>query len=72
MELDTTITKDSPAVVVLKSALSQVEEVLTKSEATLTLLQQNINQVSSQRVGLTYQKGMLTELISKVQQAEKQ
>jgi hypothetical protein len=61
---------DTPAIVILKSALSQVDEVLSKSEATLKLLQENINQVTSQRIGLTYQKGMLSELITAVKSAE--
>lgn len=61
---------DSTAVTILKTALNSVDEVLQKSESTIQLLQQNLNQTVQQRNGLTYQKVMLTELIAKIQKAE--
>ena len=62
--------KNSPALAVLSAALAQVQEVKVKSEQTLQLLQQNLNQVTNQRIGLQHQEAMLNELIAKIQQAE--
>lgn len=61
---------DSVAVTILKNALNGVETVLQKSESSIQLLQQNLNQTIQQRNGLTYQKVMLTELITNIQKAE--
>ena len=61
---------DTPAITILKSALAQVEDVLTKAETTFGLLQANLQQVTSQKIGLSHSKGMLTELISRIQKAE--
>ena len=60
------------AVSIMTTALTQVEEVLAKAESTYTLLQQNLQQVATQRIGLQSQKQMLMELITKVKQVEKQ
>lgn len=62
--------KDSTSISILKAALTQVSDVLVNAEATINMLQQNLAQVTSQRVGLQYQKNMLTELITKIQDAE--
>ena len=70
-ELPVAEVKQSPVLTILSSALSQVNEVLGKAESTLQLLQQNISQVSAQKIGLTHQQGMLTELITRIDQAEK-
>ncbi len=60
-------TTDSIALKTLKTAQTQVEELLIKAEQTLEMLQQNRQQVMSQKIGLSHQKMMLNELISKIQ-----
>lgn len=55
---------------ILQSAQAQVEDVLVKAEQTFQLLQQNLTQVSTQRVALSAQKQMLVELISRIKQEE--
>jgi hypothetical protein len=62
--------KGSASILILKAALTQVDDVLVNAEKTINMLQQNLTQVTSQRVGLQYQKNMLTELITKIQDAE--
>jgi hypothetical protein len=68
--VDDVIMPDSPAITILTAAYQQVTEVLAKAEATLQLLQQNLTQVSSQRIGLQHQKTMLIELLQKIKAAE--
>ena len=60
----------SPAVNILKNALTQVEDVLKTANESFQLLQNNLQQVTNQRIGLTHQRAMLQELISQVQNAE--
>jgi len=55
----------------MKAALVKVEEVLAKADQTATMLQQNITQVTNQRIGLSYQKAMLMDLIGVVEKSEK-
>ena len=62
--------QSSVAISVLNNALAKVTEVLEKAEQTLQLLQQNVAQVSGQRIGLSHQKTMLNELIATITAAE--
>ena len=62
--------QQSPAINILTSALAQVDEVLTKAEATIQLLQSNLQQTNAQKIGLSHSKGMLTELIERIKKAE--
>ena len=74
--LDTVEPPKAPEVVrltplqILAAAQAQVEDVLVKADQTFQLLQQNLNQVSTQRVALSAQKQMLVELISRIKQEE--
>lgn len=70
--MDNTVNLDSPAVSILKTALAKVEEVSSNADKTIQMLQQNLQQVSSQRIGLQHQQNMLIELIEKIGNAEKQ
>lgn len=65
-------TKLSPAAEILSKALNQVDDVLTKADQTLKLLQENIQQVQLQRVACNAQKQMLVELINKIIELDKQ
>lgn len=51
---------------IINQAHSQVEDLLKKAEQTLTLLQQNLQQVTSQRIALAAQKALLEELKTKI------
>ena len=66
------VNTESPALSILKVALAKVEEVSTNADKTLQMLQQNLQQVSSQRIGLQHQQNMLIELIEKIGAAEQQ
>jgi hypothetical protein len=68
----TVVNAESPALSILKVALAKVEEVSTNADKTLQMLQQNLQQVSSQRIGLQHQQNMLIELIEKIGAAEQQ
>jgi len=61
---------ESPAISILKSALAKVEEISGNADKTIQMLQQNLQQVSSQRIGLQHQQNMLIELIEKIGAAE--
>ena len=70
--VDTSANQNTPAISILKSALTKVEEISANADKTLQMLQQNLQQVSSQRIGLQHQQNMLIELIEKIDAAEKQ
>jgi len=62
----------SKATNIIASALIQVEQLIAKSEGVLNTLQQQINQVNSQRIGLNANKTMLTELKKAIENAEEE
>ena len=62
----------SKATNIIASALIQVEQLIAKSEGVLNTLQQQINQVNSQRIGLNANKTMLTELMKAIENAEEE
>lgn len=70
--VDATANQNTPAISILKAALAKVEEISANADKTLQMLQQNLQQVSSQRIGLQHQQNMLIELIEKIGAAEKQ
>jgi len=60
----------SPSIQIITAALQQVEEVMVKAEQSEKLLDQNLTQVRSQRIGLNAQRQMLVELKNRISNAE--
>jgi hypothetical protein len=60
----------TPSIKIISQALVQVEQVLAKSEGILNTLQQQLTQVTNQRIGLTAQKAMLVELKKAIESSE--
>lgn len=60
----------SPALKVLDLAATQVQDVLHKAEQSLSLLQQNLQQVSTQKIALSAQLSMLNELKTRIAEDE--
>lgn len=62
--------KPSAGIQLLTVALSQVNETLDLNTKTLQMLQQNLTQVTNQKIELTAQQKMLVELKAKLEQLE--
>lgn len=60
----------SPGIKVITQALLQVDQVLAKADTALNTLQQQLTQVTNQRIGLAAQKSMLVELKKTIETEE--